>query len=69
MSEEPTSILVYGPVGRHGETESYQVGLEGVTRIEPYFEGGLHCDLPYFRVWMGDKIHAEFCKHGIIGVY
>lgn len=48
---------------------SYQVGRNGVTRIEACTKPGLHCDIPYVRVWAGDICRAEFCQHNIVGVY
>lgn len=47
----------------------YMLGRDGVTRIEACAKPGLHCDIPYIRVWAGDECRAEFCQHGIVGVY
>lgn len=47
----------------------YSVGRDGVTRIEACTKPGLHCDIPYVRVWKGDVCEGEFCQHNIIGVY
>jgi len=47
----------------------YDVGRNGVTRIEATFKPGLHANLPYVRVWAGDVCLAEFCQHNIVGVY
>lgn len=47
----------------------YQVGRNGVTRIEACQKSGLHANLPYVRVWKGDVCEAEFCQHNIVGVY
>lgn len=52
-----------------GVEGSYVVGRNGVTRIEACTKGGLHCDIPYVRVWKGDVCEAEFCQHNIVGVY
>jgi hypothetical protein len=49
--------------------ERYVVGRNGVTRIEATTKSGLHADLAYVRVWRGDKALAEFCQHGLAGVY
>jgi len=48
---------------------SFAVGRNGVTRIEACTKPGLHCDIPYVRVWVGDICRAEFCQHNIVGVY
>lgn len=52
-----------------GELSFYTVGRAGITRIEATTKPGLHCDIPYVRVWTGDNVAAEFCQHNIIGVY
>lgn len=49
--------------------EGYAVGHDGVTRIEACQKSGLHANLPYVRVWAGDRCVAEFCQHNIVGVY
>lgn len=48
---------------------SYMVGRNGITRIEACLKRGLHCNIPYIRVWRGDECAAEFCQHNIVGVY
>lgn len=53
----------------HEEDGYFRVGYGGVTRIEACTKPGLHCDIPYVRVWEGEKPAAEFCQHNIIGVY
>lgn len=67
-TQEIISIRV-GPEMPYCSPEEYRVGQHGVTKIIAYGEGGLHCDIPYIRVIKGDEIHAEFCKHAIVGVY
>lgn len=47
----------------------YAVGRNGITKIEAYEENGLHCGIPYVRIWKGEEVVAEFCKHNIVGVY
>jgi hypothetical protein len=47
----------------------YTVGRREVTKIEACTKPGLHCDIPYVRVWKGDVCEAEFCQHNIVGVY
>lgn len=52
-----------------GDLAYWKVGRGGVTRIEATSKPGLHCDIPYIRVWKDDVCVAEFCQHNIIGVY
>lgn len=52
-----------------GDLTYFKVGRSEVTLIEACIKPGLHCDIPYVRVWKGDICAAEFCQHGIIGVY
>jgi len=52
-----------------GDLLYYKVGRQGVTRIEAITKPGLHCDIPYVQVWMGQTCEAELCQHNIIGVY
>lgn len=40
-----------------------------VTRIEAFTKSGSFADIPYVRVWCGDRVVAEFCQHQIVGVY
>lgn len=47
---------------------TFLVGRDGVTRIERTFKSGMHSHIPYVRIWKGDKPHAEFCQHYIVGV-
>lgn len=47
----------------------YSLGKNDVTRIEACSKPGLHCDIPYIRVWAGDECRAELCQHNIVGVY
>lgn len=49
--------------------EGYSVGRDGVTRIEVLTKSGMYTDLPYVRVWKGERPYAEFCQHNIVGVY
>lgn len=39
-----------------GSDESIIVGQFGITKIEAYGENGMHCDLPWFRVYKGDVL-------------
>jgi len=52
-----------------GSGFAYMVGSQNVTKIEAYEESGPYCMIPYIRVWKGEKLEAEFCKHQIVGVY
>lgn len=64
--QQPIRAIDVAPVGGG---YGYEVGREGVTRIEPTTKSGLHADIPYVRVWAGEVALAEFCQHNIIGVY
>ena len=48
---------------------AYWVGRSGVTRIEAFTKSGMHANIPYVRVWIGEDATAEFCQHNIIGVF
>lgn len=48
---------------------SWEVGRNGVTRIEACEKSGQHSSIPYLRVWKGDDCVAEYCQHNIVGVY
>ena len=48
---------------------NFVVGRYGVTRIEAFTKSGMYSNIPYVRVWKGDKPYAEFCQHQIVGVY
>ncbi len=48
---------------------SFTVGRNGVTKIEATQKAGTYSNIPYVRVWKGDVCCAEFCQHGVIGVY
>lgn len=66
MSEHP----VKQPIRRiFSGGDWYTVGFNGVTRIEATTKSGMYADIPYIRVWGGDKCLAEFCQHSIDGVY
>lgn len=51
------------------KNEVYRLGMSGVTHIEETIMPGLYGNLPYIRIWKGDIVYAEFCQHGIYGVY
>lgn len=72
MREHPVqqpirAITAY--IGADREAIEYAVGVAEVTLIEACTKPGLHCDIPYVRVWSGFVCEAEFCQHNIIGVY
>lgn len=52
-----------------GGFENFVVGQKGVTRIEACTKSGMHADIAYVRVWVGETAIAEFCQHNILGVY
>lgn len=47
----------------------FQVGKDGVTRIEACTKPGMHSNIPYIRVWAGQRCLSEFCQHSILGIY
>lgn len=51
------------------DSTTHRVGTDGVTRIERTQKGGMHCNIPYVRVWKGDVLHSEHCQHEIQAVY
>lgn len=55
--------------GPDGDGNAYYVGDSGVTRIEACTKPGMHCDIPYVRVWADERCISEFCQHNIVGVY
>lgn len=46
--------------------QCYAVGYGGVTRIECYGEPSHYCEIPWFRVYVGDKLierrSADGCR-------
>jgi hypothetical protein len=67
------NLLEYNPhqpeQGTVSRSDFFQVGYEGVTRIEACTKSGMYANIPYVRVWKGDVAVAEFCQHQIVGVY
>lgn len=54
---------------RNGSAEGYSVGTSGITQIEEVDLPGMFADIPYLRVWRGEAVVAEFCRHNIVGIY
>ena len=50
-------------------TTMFSPGVDGVTRIEATTKSGMHADIPYVRVWAGERCVAEFCQHNIVAVF
>lgn len=50
-------------------SEYYEVGRDGVTLIEAATKSGMYADIPYVRIWKGEKCHSEHCQHNVLGVY
>lgn len=71
MSEHPiTQPIEAIQYGSDVASDVYRVGdRNGVTRIEACTKPGIHCDIPYVRVWRGELCLAEFCQHQIVGVW
>ena len=70
----PEAVAVAQPISaitiHHSESVyvGHTVGDQGVTKIELVDKPGLHCNLPYVRVWAGDRCIGEWCQHGIVGI-
>ncbi len=47
----------------------YGVDVDGVTEISETTHPGQYIDIPYVRVWKGEYLFAEFCRHNIVGVF
>jgi hypothetical protein len=50
---------------RDVEGVMWRVGAKGITRIEPTMKNGEYAHIPYFRVWRGDAVVAEYCQHTV----
>ena len=67
--EHPINQPIIGIEISAGEAWSgYNVGRNGVTRIEATTKSGMYADIPYVRVWKGEVALAEFCQHNIVGI-
>lgn len=66
LAGPPIAEVLIGDLGEGMETA--KVGRGACTRIERASYPGLHADIPYVRVWGGDRLIAEFCLHQIVGV-
>lgn len=72
MHEHPITQPIRALSVFENETSSeyYEVGKNGVTKIEAVEKSGMHSHIPYIRVWKGDDFcHSEFCQHNVLGVY
>lgn len=49
--------------------ESYEVGRNGITKIEACAKSGMYSHIPYVRVWKNDVCVGEWCQHNILGLY
>ncbi len=67
--EQPIKQIVVSIDSGGYPYETWIVGSNGVTRIEPCIKSGLYSNLPYIRVWKDDHCEAEFCQHNLLGVY
>jgi hypothetical protein len=65
VQQDVQAITFPAPYGQIGE---YEINLDGVTHIEQVNRPGLHCDIPYLRVWKDDVCLAELSQHGVIHV-
>lgn len=70
MEEHPVDQPILAiDVTPSSSTYTYQVGRDGVTRIEACTKSGMYANVAYVRVWRGETALAEFCQHNIVGVY
>ncbi len=71
MQEHPIQQPIRAVSVYEGEmgSEYYEVGRNGITRIEATTKSGMYGHIPYIRVWKGDTAHSEHCQHNVIGVY
>ena len=53
--------------GHDGKT--YAVGANGVTLIQPFNLCCEYAEIPYVRVWRGDRVLAEFSRHRLHSVF
>lgn len=51
------------------DTFVWEVGSNGITRIEEYQENGEYCHIPYIRIWRCDQKVAEMCKHKLDAIF
>ena len=51
------------------DSPEYCVGKYGITKIEAYGEPGMHCDLPWVRIFKSDEVVARICCHELAGIY
>lgn len=52
-----------------GTGATIKIGRNGITKIEPIMKSGEYAAIPYVRVWVGNRVHSEFCQHKLIGVF
>ncbi len=62
-------IITYDDYQNHVIGLAYCVGMDGVTRIEPCLKSGEYSNIPYLRIWSGDRCVAEFCQHKVAAVH
>ena len=52
------------PCDHHGNPAEYIVG-KNCSRIEPFTKSGMYANIPYIRVWDGDKCLLEASQHNV----
>lgn len=67
MTERKIECVVVSNDGL--KPEVYCVGERGVTLIEQTTKPGMNSDIPYIRLWKRKTLLAEWCQHGIVGIY
>lgn len=48
--------LTFDNCGDYWAVGFTKIGSKVISKIEPYTENGMHCDLPWFKVFAGDEI-------------
>ncbi|MFG1429364.1 hypothetical protein [Roseixanthobacter glucoisosaccharinicivorans] len=62
-------IVTYDDYQTHTMGLAYCVGMDGVTRIEACAKSAEFSNIPYLRVWSGERCIAEFCQHKVAAVF
>lgn len=73
MDTKPDEILkdsrpVIGLFNSSGDRYA-QIGFDGVTRIEVYGQGAMHCDIPWAAIYKGDKLDRRINLQFVCEVY
>ena len=69
MSEQIINEIVIDENEFYAVGKGFSRGPGVVTSIEMIMKSGMHCDIPYLRVYKNEFCIAEFCQHNITGIY